>query len=122
MGASRFARLTHLVRSSGTIGGYVSAFGGVGVEGTASACLLVAVDSGTQHLKVGMTYTAGGGTGIPAAGVGLGPVYSNATSISEQQGPFGQVGGSGDLGISMGNDVTIGNDPNNRDIFTSLRR
>jgi len=66
---------------------------------------------------MGMTFAGGVGTGIPAASAGGGPMVSNATSVSEQGGPFVVLGGSGQVGLSAGGDIAIGNGPNNGNVI-----
>jgi RHS repeat-associated protein len=107
----------HVARSGGSVGICGSAFGGIGLETTESACLIVADNNVTKHLQMGLSLTAGGGTGIPTESIGVATMVSNATSISEQRGPFVQLGGSGELGfLSAGGDVALGHGPRDGNI------
>ena len=106
----------HVLQSGGSAGYCTSAHGGLGLEGTGSICLIVAVNNKTNHLQMGLSFTVGGGTGVPSASLAEGPMISNGTSLREQRGPFVQLGGSASVIAGGGVDVALGHGPNGQTI------
>ena len=86
-----------------TIGLCLNVGAGWGAYGTASGCVAL---SGGHFTLVG---TAGGGGSSPTASATLGLLISNASKPSDLRGPFAQAGGSVDLGLSGGDEGSIGN-------------
>lgn len=86
-----------------TIGVCLNVGAGWGAYGTASGCVAL---SGGHFTLVG---TAGGGGSSPTASATLGLLISNASKPSDLRGPFAQAGGSVDLGLSGGDEGSIGN-------------
>jgi RHS repeat-associated protein len=84
-----------------------------------SSCVMVTLNLSTGTFQFGLTRTAGIGEGWPSLGFLAGPEFTNANYISELGGPFGQVGGSAELGgATVGGDFAIGNGPCNGLIWT----
>ncbi len=100
-----------------TIGVCVNGLAFLGFEGFGSACFVASF--GPHRVQVGATFTGGAGTGVPAYGLTVSPMVSNATSIDQLGGPFWQTGGSGGEGIGVGGDTSIGKDAQNRNIYES---
>jgi RHS repeat-associated protein len=89
--------------------------GGIAAEG--SGCAVMSYDRSRRNVQFGFTGATGVGLGMPSIGYSVGPMISNAPRISDLGGPFGKVGGSGELGtISAGGDVSVGTSPSNRQI------
>lgn len=92
---------------SHTIGLCVNASAGFGPFGTASGCLAFV---GGKFTLIG---TAGGGGASPTASLTGGLLFSNARTPKQLRGSFAFAGGSGDLGLSLGEEGSIGNTNNN---------
>jgi RHS repeat-associated protein len=77
-----------------------------------SNCVMVSYDDSTHDLQVGMALTTTqNGDIIPSIGVS-GSIYeSSAPTISDNGGPFSDVGGSGGEGLSVGGDFFWGHSP-----------
>jgi hypothetical protein len=84
---------------------------GSGAYVTASGCIALA---GGHPVLIGV---AGGGGSSPTGSVTLGVLISNAQKPCELSGPFGLLGGSGDLGVSVGDEGSIGSASNNKTIW-----
>lgn len=90
--------------STHTVGACVNVSAGVVLWGTANACL---ASVGGHPTLIG---TAGGGASSPTASLTGGLLVSNASDPSQLTGWFGTVGASGDLGLPVGDDFSIGHD------------
>ncbi|NTW39428.1 MAG: hypothetical protein HGA44_05995 [Cellulomonadaceae bacterium] len=94
---STYYALTH------TAGICVQASAGAGVFGAGNACLLWVKGRFHTTATVGGGLMAGGGVGVTA-----GPFVSNATSVRELGGWFGNVGASGKAGVGIAGDLSFG--------------
>jgi hypothetical protein len=100
-----------LPKGSGTVGLCLNLSAGWGPFGTVSGCFALV---GGHPTFIG---TAGGGGSSPTASASLGLLVSNATNPNSLRGAFAGGGGSGDLGLSVGGEGSVGNDNCNRTIW-----
>jgi len=103
-------KVVHAVATH-TIGLCLNVGFGAGPFGTASGCVALV---GGHFTLIG---TAGGGGSSPTASATLGLLFSNATRPTELRGPFGIAGGSADLGVSAGDETSLGLSKCNKTIW-----
>jgi hypothetical protein len=89
----------------------------VGIDVQAQGCAVVSYDSQTGEVEGGVTGTWGVGLGMPTLGYEFGLMISNAAQINDLGGPFGELGGSGEIGtVTVGGDISTGTGSNNQQI------
>lgn len=103
-------QVVHYVQNH-TIGGCVNAAAGFGVYGDATGCVALV---GGHFTLIG---TLGGGGGSPGASLTGGLLLSNASSPQQLSKGFAFWGGSADLGASIGDDFSVGQDACNNTIW-----
>ncbi len=103
-------KVVHAVATH-TIGLCLNVSAGWGPYGTASGCVAL---SGGHFTLVG---AAGGGGSSPTASATLGLLISNASKPSDLRGPFAGGGGSADLGLSAGEEGSVGTGSCNQTIW-----
>jgi hypothetical protein len=94
-----------------TVGVCLNVSIGAGAYVTASGCIAV---SGGKPTLIG---TVGGGGSSPTGSATLGLLTSNASTPNDLRGPFAVGGGSADLGLSIGDEGSLGNGSCNQTIW-----
>jgi RHS repeat-associated protein len=102
-----------LTALNGTNGACLNASAAYGAGAAVySKCGVVSYDVGNGELQVGTLATGGLGAGTPGASATVSIYHSSAPVISDNGGPFIDVGGSGDVnGATTGGDLFTGSSP-----------
>jgi RHS repeat-associated protein len=100
------------------IGGCVAGLLAMGWAGQEQDCLQITFNCSSGEFQFGGTTTKGVGLGMPAAGLGIGPLVSNANQIADYGGWFGDLGGGGSGAlIGVGGDGFTGQGANGQQIW-----
>jgi hypothetical protein len=116
-GCGMFKKVVHAAKKAiqvvthHTVGFCVTGSAGAGPFGSASGCIAL---SGGHPTFIG---SLGGGGSSPTASLTGGLLISNARNRKQLDGPFGFAGGSADLGASVGDNFSFGNDSQNQSIW-----